>query len=158
MTRITTLSHTALPIVAALLAACSSTSAQPSFEASLPVRPGEPWEAARAALAKLDPQLRDSDSPGARASTAKATLSLAGYAFDEVRIAGLADRPAVRSVILSGKPDPASCDRMRDDLVKALGGEWSAQPAVLGVTVATQGNRSARIVCNRGERSFSIVG
>lgn len=148
--------------VAALLfvlsAACSSTAASPTLEASLPARPGQPWEDARAALARLDPAVRDTAAATARAATAKTPVTLVGVRFDEVRIAGVPDRTTVRSVSVSGAPQPAACDRIRDDLLKALGPDWTAAAPVLGVTTATSGYRTARIACNGSELSLSITG
>lgn len=148
--------------VAALLfvvaAACSSTAASPSLEASMPVHPGQPWDDAHAALAKLDPALRDTTAATARATTAKAAVTLAGVRFDEIRMAGVPDRTTVRSVSFFGQPQPAACDKVRGDLVKALGPDWTAADPVLGVTTATSGYRTARVACNGGELSLSITG
>lgn len=141
-----------------LAAACSSTAAQPTLEASLPAKPGDPWLDARANLARLDPALRDTDAATARASTAKAAVTIAGVRFEEIRIAGLPDRTTVRSVSLSAPPKPDTCDRVRADLVKGLGSGWTAPAPVLGVTTATFGSRTARIACNGSELSFSITG
>ena len=74
-------------------------------------------------------------------------------------VAGVASRPQVRSVKLSAPPPASGCDRLRDDLVHALGAGWSAGEPSLGAVTATQGaTRSARIVCTGAELSLSIVG
>jgi hypothetical protein len=146
------------PLLFVLAAACSSTAAQPTLEASLPAKPGDPWQDAHANLARLDPALRDTSAAVARAATAKAAVTVAGVRFDEIRIAGVPDRTTVRSVSLSAPPKPDACDKVRADLVKALGSDWTAAAPVLGVTTATSGFRTARIACNGGELSFSITG
>jgi hypothetical protein len=141
-----------------LAAACSSTAASPTLEASLPAKPGDLWENAHANLARLDPALRDTSAATARAATAKAAVTVAGVAFEEIRIAGVPDRTTVRSVSLFATPKPAACDGFRDGVIKALGRDWTVNAPVLGVTTATAGYRTARIACNGSELSFLITG
>lgn len=142
-----------------LAASCSSTTAAPGFEAALPVAPGQPWDQARAALERLDPGAREVEGVGGRTTVARTPVTVAGIRFDEVSIAGVASRPQVRSVKLSAPPPASGCDRVRDDLVHALGAGWSAGEPSLGAVTATQGaTRSARIVCTGAELSLSIVG
>ncbi len=148
----------AAPLLVLAAAACSSTAAQPPFEAALPVQPGEPWDVAHGALAKLDPNLRDVSGVGGRTSTARAGVTLAGYRFDEVSIAGLLDRASVRSVTVTAPPPSGGCDKVRDDLLKALGPEWNAGEPRLGAVTATRNGRAARIVCTGAELSLAIVG
>jgi hypothetical protein len=141
-----------------LAAACSSTAASPTLEASLPAKPGDLWEDAHANLARLDPSLRDTSAAKARAATAKAAVTVAGVAFEEVRIVGLPDRATVRSVSLFAPPQPAACEGFREGILKALGRDWTVTAPVLGVTTATAGYRTARIACNGSELSFLITG
>lgn len=142
-----------------LVAACSSTTAAPGFEAALPVVPGQAWDQARAALERLDPAAKEVEGVGGRTTVARTPVTVAGIRFDEVSIAGVASRPQVRSVKLSAPPPATGCDRVRDDLVHALGAGWSASEPSLGAVTATQGaTRSARIVCTGAELSLSIVG
>lgn len=142
-----------------LVAACSSTTAAPGFEAALPVVPGQAWDQARAALERLDPDAKEVEGVGGRTTVARTPVTVAGIRFDEVSIAGVASRPQVRSVKLSAPPPATGCDRVRDDLVHALGAGWSAGEPSLGAVTATQGaTRSARIVCTGAELSLSIVG
>ncbi len=147
-----------LPFLLLATAACTRTAAQPTVEAALPVAPGDAWASAHEALARLDPHLRDAAGLGGRTATAKAELVVAGYRFDMVAIAGLADRTAVRSVTLSARPPKSGCEKVRDDLLKALGSEWDAGDTRLGAVTATRNGRSARIVCNGAEFSLAIVG
>ncbi len=157
MSHTSLLARAALAALLASAAACSRSAAAPPFEASLPVTPGEPWEQAHAALAKLDPKLRDATGLGARSSTASAIVTVGGYAFQAVGIAGATDRTTVRSVLLVAPPPP-SCDKAREDLVKALGAGWDPGEPQLGALTATKGMKSARIVCTGAELAVSIVG
>lgn len=139
--------------------ACSSSHADAGLEASLPVTPGESWEEARTALERLDPAAREVEGVGGRTTVAKATVTVAGVTFDEVSIAGVASRPQVRAVKLSAPPPGEGCDRVREELLHALGAGWSAGEKHLGAITATKGTtRSARIVCTGAELSLSIVG
>ncbi len=148
----------AAPLLVLLASACARTAAQPPVEAALPVQPGEPWDAAHGALAKLDPNLRDVAGVGGRTSTAKADVTVAGYKFDEVSIAGLLERQSVRSVTVTARPPSAGCDKARDDLLRALGPDWNAGEPRLGAVTATRNGRAARIVCTGAELSLAIVG
>lgn len=153
--------RSSLLVVPSLLvaAACSSSTAAPGFEAALPVVPGQTWDQARAALERLDPAAREVEGVGGRTTVAKAPVTVAGVRFDEISIAGVASRPQVRSVKLSAPPPASGCDRVRDDLVHALGAGWSVGEPSLGAVTATKGaTRSARIVCTGAELSLSIVG
>ena len=79
-----------------------------------------------------------------------------GAAWDT---AGAVARPSVRTVTLTAPSPAAGCDRARDDLLKALGSDWTAGDLRLGAVTATKGTtRSARIVCTGSELSVSIVG
>jgi hypothetical protein len=155
------LRRTVLPVVlglAVLAAGCSRTAAQPTLESALPVVPGQDWAAAHDALARLDPNLRDAAGLGGRIATAKADLLVAGYRFEELAIAGLADRTAVRSVTLSARAPGAGCDKARDDLLRALGSDWDAGETRLGATTASKVGRSARILCTGTALSLAISG
>lgn len=142
-----------------VVAACSSTPSVSPLEAALPVAPGEPWEEARTTLEKLDPQAREAEGVGGRTTVAKATVTVAGVRFDEVSIAGVASRPQVRAVKLTAPSPGDGCDRVRAELLDALGSGWSAGEPRLGAITATKGTtRSARIVCTGAELSVSIIG
>ncbi|BDG05453.1 hypothetical protein [Anaeromyxobacter oryzae] len=146
------------PLLLLVTAACSRTAAQPTVEAALPAAPGQAWASAHDALARLDPHLRDAAGLGGRTATAKSSVVVAGYRFDQVAIAGLADRDAVRSVTLSAPSPKSGCEKIREDLLKALGSEWDAGETRLGAVTATKTGRSARIVCNGAEFSLAIIG
>lgn len=150
--------HQLLPLFLVAVAGCARTSAQPTLEASLPVAPGQDWSAAHDALARLDPNVRDAAGLGGRTATAKVAVVVAGHTFDAVAIAGLSDRSSVRSVTLSARPPRDGCEKIRGDLLGALGSEWDAGETRLGATSATKNGRSARIVCNGAELSLAIVG
>ncbi|ACG74266.1 conserved hypothetical protein [Anaeromyxobacter sp. K] len=141
------------------LAACARGSAGGSLEAKLPVSPGAPWDDARGQLEKLDPNARLMEGLGGRTAVAHTQLEIAGYRFEELSIAGAVARPSVRTVTLTAPSPAAGCDRARDDLLKALGSDWTAGDLRLGAVTATKGTtRSARIVCTGAELSVSIVG
>lgn len=154
-----TLSHPLLLALALAAAGCSRTAASPTLVAALPVVPGEAWDDARSALARLDPAVRDLQGLGGRTAIAKAELVLAGQKFEEVSIAGVASRPSVRTVRVAAPSPGDRCDEVRDALVRALGPDWVPGEKVLGAVTVTNGpTRSARIVCNGAELSVSIVG
>lgn len=144
-------------VAALLLSAACTRSAKPGLESKLPVKVGESWDSAHAELAKLDPHLKDAEGLGARSATASTPLTLAGYQFKALGIAGATDRPTVHSVLLVAPP-PESCDKARDDLVKALGSGWDVGEPKLGAVTATKGLRTARIVCTGAELTLSVVG
>lgn len=153
--------HRSLLSLAALflLAACSRAAKPSAFEASLPVSPGQPWDTARAALEHLDPAARELEGVGGRTTVARAPITVAGVTFQEVSIAGVASRSEVRTVKLSAQPPASGCDQVREGLLEALGSDWTAGETRLGAVTATNGpTRSARIVCNGGELSVSIIG
>lgn len=153
------LARRTLPLALVALAACSRGSSASSLEARLPVEPGAPWDDARGTLEKLDPNARLLEGLGGRTAVAHTALEIAGYRFEELSIAGAVARPSVRTVTLTAPPPPSGCDRARDDLLKALGSEWTAGDQRLGAITATKGTtRSARIVCTGSELSVSIVG
>lgn len=148
-----------LTLAVVLVAACSRGTPAASLEAKLPVLPGEAWDQACGALERLDPNARQVEGVGGRTAVAKAPLDIAGYHFEQLSIAGVAARPNVRTVTLSAPAPGAGCDRAREDLLKALGSEWTAGDLRLGAITATKGStRAARIVCTGAELSVSIIG
>ncbi len=156
MSRISLPRGAAAALLAVLAAGCSRSG--PAIESALPVLPGAAWDGAHAALARLDPNAQDATAAGGRATTAKAELVIGGVHFDEVRITGKADLPRVRAVSLATRPPASGCDRIRDELVKALGPAWNVGETQLGATTARREGQIARIVCNGAELSLTIAG
>ncbi|ABS27616.1 hypothetical protein [Anaeromyxobacter sp. Fw109-5] len=157
MSRISLPRGAAAVLLVALASACARASG-PGIESALPVLPGSPWDGAHEALARLDPHLRDASAVGARASTAKTEVVIAGVRFEEVMITAKADLPRVRSVSLAAAPPRDGCEHVREELVKALGPAWNVGETRLGATTARHDGQVARIVCNGAELSLTIAG